>query len=163
MLQKQIRLPPAKYSVIIPLMFRRHIATRLIALFVTAFICLNAGGAVCVAYCQAFDIAAEQENHTPDGQSEHCDKSKVENDGPVLAAAGDHELDCCPMTVSFFAGPIEKKAFSVDADASMPASEAAYLASQPFVAVYRISPAYYYRGPPLDRRVERIKNRVFRI
>ncbi len=142
-------------------MLRQRTHIRIAALFVVAFICLNAGGAACVAYCQTFDLATEPADHCPlKKSSEHCDR---ENNGPSFAELGSHDLDCCPMTVSFFAGPVEKLSFSVD----FPAEIAEAVSIRPIYqrGYLRGSiQALNYRGPPLiDRRTDRLKHCIIRI
>lgn len=141
---------------------RHSLKTRFLALFVTVFVCLNGAGAACVAYCQTMDEPRETADHCPLRKlSEHCDKEGEES-GPSIAVEGG-ETDCCPMTVSFFAAPIEKHSYSVDQ------SPAAAVVNQsifrPAFGLAKITSAESnYRGPPpLDRRVERIKNRILRI
>jgi hypothetical protein len=83
-----------------PMVRRRMI--KLTALFVVAFICLNAGGAMCVAYCQTFNVTAEPEHCPLKKLSNHCDKAN-ESDLSAAASIGTGESDCCTMTVSFLA------------------------------------------------------------
>ena len=67
------------------------------------------------------------------------------------------------MTVSFFAGPIEKQTFSFG---QSPVTLAVNTTdTRPVFGLAKTFPAESnYRGPPpLDRRVERIKNRILRI
>ena len=140
----------------------RHSAqTKLISLFVLAFICLNAGGAVCVAYCRTSDGASP--NSAVGTPVHHCEKAAKETGrtGPAISAS--RELRPCPMTVSFIAAPVEKH--------TLPTYKAQAAATPPirrFVpAIPIFTPAVIpisYRGPPpLDRRVERIKQRVLLI
>lgn len=139
-------------------MFRTKLASKATALFVIAFICLNAGGTMCVAYCQTFDIAAEPEHCPLKKLSEHCDKGEAN----THSVANTGEFDCCPMTVSFFAGPIEKNSFSFDS--ASPSVTVHYELSQRiFVADRSLHSFTHYRGPPLDRRTDRLKFCVLRI
>ncbi len=93
----------------------RPLKIRFLAAFVIAFVCLNAGGAVCVAYCQSYEIAAAESEHCPlkKPASEHCDKSVKDSYEQASVNIPMGELDCCPMTVSFFAAPVEKNSYSV--------------------------------------------------
>ena len=133
---------------------------RFLALFVVAFICLNAGGALCVGYCQTFEVAAEEAEHCPlKKATHHCDTDKGSTDA---IAIGSNEMDCCPMTVSFFGAPVEKQ-FRYS-----PVVATTVLETRPvrptFVAVHSFAATFSYRGPPpLDRRVERIKHSLLRI
>ena len=132
------------------------IKVKLLAAFVVAFICLNANGIVCVAYCQSFEIAVVE-------PQEHCSPKKTESPGDAVSEpAGD--LDCCPMTVSFFAAPVEKNS-TLSAPvivASTPAPpRLAELALQPERSLLS---AANYRGPPhRDLRDLRIRNCILRI
>jgi hypothetical protein len=143
-------------------MVRRRAAIKITALFVIAFICLNAGGAMCIGYCQTFDITAEPEHCPLKKLSEHCDKTG-ETDHSYTSLVSGSEIDCCPMAVSFFAGPVEKKSFSFDSTAEAVAPGGDF--SKPsFSLAKRFATNFNYRGPPLiDRRTDRIKNRIFRI
>jgi hypothetical protein len=149
------------FSATIAQMFRLRQIRKLTSIFVVAFICLNAGGAVCVAYCQTFDIAA--------AESEHCPLKKISNDcdgddeqaSDSATVLGD-ELDCCPMTVSFFAGPIEKSSFSFDAGVEIAEVAQTFVAPR-FAALTLSDRSYTYRGPPLDRRTDRLKHCLIRI
>ncbi len=144
-------------------MFRHRLISKLTAIFVTAFICLNAGGALCVAYCQTFDITAEPEHCPLKKTSEHCDKKDQQNNESYTVASAPGEMDCCPLTFSFLAAPVESKTFSFDSIGPVLVQEfsftPAFFASQ---KIYRSDIAY--RGPPpLDRRVDRLKHCIIRI
>jgi hypothetical protein len=142
-------------------MLRHRTQIRLIAFFVTAFICLNAGGALCVAYCQGFDVEAKTEHCPLAKSSEHCDKNNKGENGAI--AVSDNEMDCCPMTVSFFAGPVENKQFSFDSAATASVQEFSFT-STVFVSRQRFLSDISYRGPPpLDRRINRLKHCIIRI
>jgi|SRR5687767_6672370 len=144
-------------------MITHSIKTKILALFVVAFVCLNAGGAVCVTYCQTFEITAEESEHCPLKKTEdHCDKGASEPRADAIAFGGD-ELDCCPMTVSFFAGPIEKASFDISPIvATLVVKTTVLRRSEIFIRTF--TSAFDYRGPPpLDRRVDRIKHRLLLI
>lgn len=139
-------------------MSKHSLKVRFLALFVTVFICLNGAGAACVAYCQTMDEPAES--------ADHCPLKKLSNDcdpkGPYFSTHSS-DFDCCPMTVSFFAAPVEKSSFSVKHTAAVLSVKA-----ERFVLSFRsytpLHSAMSYRGPPpLDRRIDRIKHRVLLI
>jgi hypothetical protein len=144
-------------------MYRRDLKTRLIAMFVVAFVCLNAGGSACIAYCQTFDSAAAADHCPLEKTANHCDKeAEVEENTDSVGIEGTR-LDCCPMTVSFFAAPIEKTSFSLSQPAVTTVVE-----TKPtdllVVSAASFNATFNYRGPPLiDRRVDRIKHRLLRI
>ena len=144
-------------------MFRQQRQIKLMAFFVMAFICLNAAGALCVAYCQSFDLRADTEHCPLAKSSERCDKSKNSENPPTASFAVDgDEMGCCPMTVSFFAGPVEKKQFSIQSVVAVPVPN--YAPAPAFTFAAKIFPSELaYRGPPLDRRVDRLKHCVLRI
>ena len=146
-------------------MQRSSLTTRLIAIFLVAFVCLNAGGALCVAYCQSsFEAAHEQNDHYPlNKKAGHCDPEQQDRDSQNFAAVGSSELDCCPMTVSFIAAPIEKNSFSVKVPVT--ALVASFEPTEPavFSRIKLNVPAAYRGPPPLDRRISRLKNGVIRI
>jgi hypothetical protein len=131
---------------------------RFLALFVTVFVCLNGAGAACVAYCQTMD--------KPEQSADHCPLKKLskdcEPDGPFFSAHGGG-IDCCPMTVSFIAGPIEKTSFSVKyAPATPVVADEVFIPR--FLSLIPLRSSISYRGPPpIDRRVDRIKHRVLLI
>ena len=142
-------------------MYVHSIKIRLAALFVVAFVCLNAGGAVCVAYCQSFMYAINAAEHCPLRKADsHCNKKSTKGT-EATAIAGD-EIFCCSVSVGFLPAPIEKSFRSVDVVSTLvvetPAIEPRVLSLPSFES------SFNYRGPPpLDRRFERIKQRLLRI
>lgn len=136
---------------------------RFVAAFVVAFVCLNAGGAVCVAYCQSFALAAEPEHCPLRKAEEHCDRSRETKEKPTSIGQTSGEIDCCPMTVSLVAAPIEKSSYSFDKVFTTAIQRAE------FKAVWTASKASFavrvkYRGPPpVDSHALRIKHSVIRI
>ena len=143
-------------------MFRHRLFAKLTALFVTAFICLNAGGAFCVAYCQEFVAAAEAEHCPLQKKSEHCDKNKTRHSDSNALDASNGEMDCCPLTVSLFAAPVEAKNFFFEAALAIPVQEVLFKPAA-FQSQRRFLSDINYRGPPLDLRINRLKHSVFRI
>lgn len=144
------------------MMFRRRIQIKLFAVFVMAFVCLNASGAACVAYCETFEVTAETEHCPLKKLSEDCDKTNEPT--PQSISLDSHEIDCCPMSVSFFGVPVESKSFSFDQVSRDVLPQ--YVSLQPSSSVLSNTFAanFDYRGPPpLDRRFDRLKHRVFRI
>jgi len=144
-------------------MHPKSVKTKLIAIFLVLFVCLNGGGALCVAYCQAVleTVSAPAEHCPLKKKADHCDPDGPEKD-TASAVASSHELDCCPLTLSFVCGPIETKRFSFESAAV--ALIADVPTGSPAIPVLTVeSPPPAYRGPPLDRRVERVKNCIIRI
>jgi hypothetical protein len=142
----------------------RTFTTRFISVFVIAFICLNGVGALCVAYCQTFDMerAAALEEHCPmSKEAGHHSKSSSEDKVPAFNVGSD-ELDCCPLTVTFVSAPLEAK--NQLKGAALPKQINTHTGSV-WTEVHRLLSAetISYRGPPLDRRVDRIKHCVLLI
>ena len=143
-------------------MLRNRIITRFVALFVVAFICLNAGGAVCVAYCQSFDISAKTDHCPLQELSEHCNKPRNKASDSNAIANTTREPDCCPFTISFIAAPVEKSSFPLQTIGALSPQEPT--PSIFFVASQKRSIEHSaYRGPPMDRRVDRLKHCINRI
>ena len=146
----------------VPLMSTHSIKTKLLAIFIVAFVCLNAGGGACLVYCRTTNVVETE--HCPLKKTvEHCDKSVSKGPKRASISLGTAAITCGPMTGSFFSGPIEKNASSL-------ARPAVAAASQPrsfhlAFSMNRSSPdPVSYRGPPpLDSRVLRIRHCIIRI
>ena len=145
-------------------MHAKSLRIKLIAVFLVAFVCLNAGGAVCVAYCQtAVEAVIASKDHCPlKKKASHCDPGKGEDTAPSADSIGSSKIDCCVMTVSFIAAPIEKRVFSFQVPAVLVLTDSRPNLPISFQPTRKILPSAY-RGPPLDHKVDRIKNRVIRI
>ena len=143
-------------------MHKRSIKIRLLAIFIVAFVCLNAGGGACVAYCRTTEVV-ETEHCPLKKTDEHCDKTGKTEPARASLDVGTGEFDCCPMTVSFFAAPIQSNTLSFTDHAAATASHPRYL--QPtFIADRSIPDPVAYRGPPpLDARVLRLQHCIIRI
>ena len=134
--------------------------TKFLAAFLLLFVCMNAGGAVCVAYCRSVVLNAAGAHCPLANKGRHCDRTtKAESDEPSISAS---KFDCCPMIVSFIPGTLEPKQTFGTASAAVPASN---FAASPIVVVsnHRFLNIPAYRGPPKDGRVLHITNRVLRI
>jgi hypothetical protein len=143
-------------------MATRRYKTKFLAVFLIAFVCLNAGGAVCVAFCRSFETAVVEKDHCPLSKKEdHCKKKPKENQGQAVSLT-ENAMDCCPLTVSFFAAPVETRQMNVEGPAAVPAPERFFGFQSRIIA---IDPQTIdsYRGPPKDRRPDRIKNCILRI
>src|SRR5688572_6168404 len=129
-------------------MLRNRIVTRFVALFIVAFICLNAGGAVCVAYCQTFDLKADAEHSSNQKGAGHCDRAANHTYDSNVIDEPTGEMDCCPFTTTFVGAPVEKSSLALDAIAAFPSQEAQV--SPVFVAGHKRSVSdTAYRGPPI--------------
>lgn len=139
---------------------------RFLALFVVAFLCLNAAGAVCVAYCRGFAMAGEVADHHPQEKplSRHCDHSSAKGkseSGRTISV--DKKADVCPMTVSFLAASVEKRSFVFVEPILSPVVETFNSPVTISIGRHYISEFNYRGPPPIDRRTERIKHRLLLI
>ena len=138
----------------------KPIQTKFIAAFLLLFVCLNAGGAVCVAYCRSVVLNADGAHCPLAKNGHHCDRSKkADSDEPSISAT---KFDCCPMIVSFIPGTLEpKQTFSTTTSAV--AAFNFVITPLTVVSQYRFANIPAYRGPPKNERVLHITNRVLRI
>ena len=145
-------------------MHSKSLKTKMIAMFLVAFVCLNAGGAVCVAYCQSIGkpVTAGSDHCPLKKKGNHCDPSQQERSSETAASLSSNKLDCCPMTLSFIAAPLEKRAFAFET-APVPALIDEKARSPVFVRNTAQTTIPAYRGPPMDRRPDRLKRCVIRI
>ena len=140
----------------------RRINTKLISLFVIAFLCMNAGAILCLAYCgQAMKASAE---HCPlQKTAAHCPHSKTRQATPSSKPSWEgSSVKCCVLPVSVFAAPLQIKA-GIETAAPVTASPEVVVAGTFAPNNSRQIPKFYYRPPPNDRRIDRIRNQVFRI
>ena len=140
----------------------RRINTKLISLFVIAFLCMNAGAILCLAYCgQAMKASAE---HCPlQKAAAHCPHSKTrqatQSSNPSWEGSS---VKCCVLPVSVFAAPLQIKA-GIETTTPVTASPEVVLTATIVPIHSRQIPKFYYRPPPNDHRMDRIRNQVFRI
>lgn len=140
------------------------IKTKLLSLFILAFLCLSAGGAVCLAYCTTPLKAAQAEHRPlPKASQTHCPRAG-ESQTPKgdITLAESNAVSCYTLAINVFVAPIERKQFSHDLTAV--ASEKRLVSAPVFAypSTTFIQPLIV-RSLMRDRRSERIKNRVFRI
>ena len=137
---------------------------KLIAIFLVTFVCLNAGGAVCVAYCQtAMETLSASQDHCPlKKKASHCDPELQNNGFSAAESVGNGQIDCCAMTVSLIAAPIEKRTSLFGSAAALVSVKFRTDFPAALEPAWQISPPRY-RGPPLDRRADRLKHRIIRI
>ena len=134
--------------------------TKLIAAFLLLFVCMNAGGTVCVAYCRSVVLNAADAHCPLAKNGHHCDRStKADSNEPSISAT---KFDCCPMIVSFIPGTLEPKQTFGTATDAVPATDF-NVSLIVVVSRYRFQNIPAYRGPPKDERVLHITNRVLRI
>ena len=139
---------------------RKH--TRFVSLFVVAFLCLNAGGALCLTYCSQ-KASANSARADESLLSDHCRKAKkqAEKRSDNSSVTPD-EAACCMLPVGMFPAPVEKSlSYSVVLAGTVEIPNFDY--SAPVILDVSSKHIPVYRPPPLDRRVERLLNCVIRI
>lgn len=143
-------------------MHQNSLKVKLVAFFVVAFVCLNAGGAVCVAYCRSTLESIIAAHHCPLGEkSAHCDSADSLADRAAAAAAANGAT-CCQMTIGFIGAPIEKRTPFSDA-AVVPAKTIPEKFFFRFSGRPSLPLIEAYRGPLRDRRIDRLKHCLIRI
>ena len=135
--------------------------TRLLAFFVVAFLCLNAGAFLCLAYCGKA-VAATAESCPLKKAGAHCPHSQTTDKNKDDASFAGNSITCCMLPVGVFGVPLEAKAGEITAVPLAAAVETIVFAPV-VLAVSRQIPKFYYRPPPNDARHERVRNQVFRI
>jgi hypothetical protein len=135
----------------------RHVTTKFISIFLLTFVCLNAGGAMCVTYCLTSERPAQA------SASHHCESAEDESGDGRVSLLPARDAGPCPMTASLIGGPIERPI--VTKLKVLPAAVASpehFRTHFPRFRNYRAPVAY--RGPPLlDHRIERIRHVVLLI
>lgn len=138
---------------------------RFLAVFVLAFVCLNAGGALCLAYCS--DWTSSTTASVPDEShlSEHCKRIKREAEERSKSSLSIEaaEAACCMLPTALFAAPLENRQSDVKfvavpaaAGQDVPTTSQRAVAKEP-------ADLPVYRPPPIDRRGERLFHGVIRI
>jgi hypothetical protein len=136
--------------------------TRLLAFFVVAFLCLNAGAFICLAYCgKAMAATAESCPLKKQGVA-HCPHSQTANKGKDDASFAGSSMTCCMLPVGMFGAPLESKAGTITSAPITATVEKTEFAPVVLGASRQI-PKFYYRPPPNDARLDRVRNQVFRI
>lgn len=149
-------------------MEQRPTGKKILAMFVLAFLCFNAGGLLCLTYCSQSSMAAVRPALDDAHLSEHCRRAKKaaeekDRNSTKFEAA---TASCCMMPISMFAVPLEKQTRTSDVmvvDAVTEVNTDFYAFRAPSVALAHVASSPVYRPPPLDRRNERILHSVFRI
>lgn len=136
--------------------------TKFLSLFVVAFLCLNAGGILCLTYCtQAVQAKA---GHCPLKKqgAPHCPHSEKKTSSTENYSFEAVSVRCCLLPVSIFAAPLENNA-GVTVDTAVAVNIEKIEFTPVFLVRSRQIPKFYYRPPPNDVRFERVRNQVFRI
>lgn len=149
-------------------MIRGISGSRALAVFVLAFLCLNAAGALCLTWClQGPAMSRGKVGISADDShlSEHCRqiKRQAERANKDSSSVEAVEAACCMMPVALFAAPVEKRAElgKLVAVAAMPAVDIEF--APPVVAYQRTHAKPVYRPPPVDHGQDRLLNCVIRI
>lgn len=137
--------------------FRR--TSKVLAIFLVAFVCLNAGGAMCLAYCETFEVA--EADHCPLSKPKiHCDSS-IEPPADTDQIGGN-AMDCCQLPIAFFAAPAEKSELKQQRAELAKTTEQRQEGSS-FRHVFRNASDNHYRPPPNDGSRLRIHHCVLLI
>jgi hypothetical protein len=136
--------------------------TRLLAFFVVAFLCLNAGAFFCLAYCET--TVAKQADHCPlkKAASSNCPHSQTANKNQDNSSFVRNSVTCCMLPIGVFGALVEQKTGTITAVQVAGVVQKTEFAPVVFAASRQL-PKFYYRPPPNDARVDRVRNQVFRI
>jgi hypothetical protein len=145
-------------------MKRAAATTRALSVFVVAFLCLNAGAFVCLGYCEMGIAPA----------AAHCPLQKAGADSCPLSQAAAKKaasesdsvsgsaLTCLMLPVGVVGAPLEAKAGTITAvPLTSPVEKIEFVPA--VLAASRQESKFYYRPPPNDARMNRVRNHVFRI
>jgi hypothetical protein len=136
--------------------------TKFLSLFVVAFLCLNAGGILCLTYCtQAVQAKADHCPLKKQG-APHCPSSEKKAAPTENNSFEAVSVKCCLLPVSIFAAPLENTT-GISVDAAVAANIEKIELTPVFSVQSRQIPKFYYRPPPNDGQFERVRNQVFRI
>lgn len=146
-------------------MIRGITQSKLLIVFISAFLCLNLSGSFCLAYCQIKDVKAEAE-HCPLAKldKENCPKTKggVRSDSTLQEnSIGGSAIDCCLPAINVFVGTLEKNQFP--AQTTVAVINKFSLAKPAAFEKVQYTPEFSYQKPLFDYRTARLKNCVFRI
>jgi hypothetical protein len=137
--------------------------TRVLALFVVGFLCLNAGAFLCLAYCgKAMAAATAESCPLKKAGISHCPHSQAATKDQDDASFAGSSVTCCMLPVGVFGAPLESKSGTITSVAVTTAIEKTEFVPVVLAASRQI-PKFYYRPPPNDARLDRVRNQVFRI
>lgn len=146
-------------------MLKHIIQSKLLIVFISAFLCLNLSGSLCLVYCEIKESKADAE-HCPLAKrdKENCPKTKSENQNDSASpknSIGAGAVDCCLPAINVFAAHLEKNQFPVQT-AKAKNSDFSFVKLAAFEKIQNSS-RFSYRKPLFDYRTARLKNCVFRI
>jgi hypothetical protein len=135
--------------------------TKLISMFVVVFLCLNAGAFLCLAHCNNAALAAADHCPLKKASSSSCHRSKAAENTDNESFTGT-SIACCMMPVGVFAAPLEKRSGTITV-VPVTTVVADFDFAPLVLAGSRQIPKFYYRPPPNDARLDRVRNQLFRI
>jgi hypothetical protein len=143
---------------------RRNAKIRFLSLFVLAFICLNAGGSVCLAYCRGYAKVEAKADRCPlERAGHHCNKAKNSGPaGPAYIEPDSGSMDCCTLPITFITATLEKRHGVIEpvatASVELPRIPATVWRATDVKPGFAIYISYFP-----DLRSLHIRNRLFRI
>ena len=136
--------------------------TRWLAFFVVAFLCLNAGAFLCLAYCNKAMAATAETCPLKKAGMSHCPHSQTAGKNKDDESFVGSSVTCCMLPIGVFGVPLESKSGKITAVAVAAAIQKSEFGPV-ILAASRQIPKFYYRPPPNDARPDRVRNQVFRI
>ena len=136
--------------------------SNLISYFVVIFLCLNAGGVLCLTYCGQAVHAKAAQCPLKKQDAAHCPNSQKTTAPTENYSFEASSVTCCMLPISLFSAPLEEKA-GISTDAAVVVNTDKIELAPVFLVRSRQIPKFYYRPPPNDGRFERVRNQVFRI
>jgi hypothetical protein len=146
------------------LMFRHSVKMRFGSLFVLVFLCLNASGAACLAYCEEFEIFPDSDSCPLAKLSDDCAKhhaagSRRNNESVSLPST---EIDCCALAINFVSAPIEGNKTTQQPPAILPSLFGVEQAIVGYASKWNLD-SVKYRTPLYHRPPIRLRHCVLRI
>jgi hypothetical protein len=142
------------------------IKTKLLSIFVLTFLCLNAGGAVCLAYCQGASAHIEKKDDCPlakkSADCPHASHGQMPMQSDKAPIAEANSVTCCSLAINVLVAPIERRQMSHDVAVAVTAEPVGVVRRFEFAQI-RLPDPVFANTPVLDRRSDRVKHRVFRI
>src|SRR3982751_5126924 len=88
---------------------------KLVTFFILAFLCLNVGGAVCLAYCQSGVAMQAAKDHCPLHKADaDCHSKKDAQKSSDQFAVEANSVTCCTLAINVFIAPLEKRQSTPD-------------------------------------------------
>jgi hypothetical protein len=127
-------------------MYAYRRTSKVLAIFLLAFVCLNAGGAACLAYCETFEIS--DADHCPlSRKSDHCNgAAEPSNSSEFIESTS---VDCCQLPLAIIAVPVVNTESREKPAQAVQSTVVAYTAPI-FTTAIRHASDKFYRPPPKD-------------